>query len=164
MVRTARLDARMPAMRKLESYDFPGNVRELENMLERAVALSSSPLIGASDLPDPRAGGSRPRDRYAERATERRLVDLLDRLVADFGAGSWCETRALDQTGGVRKRAAVLLGVSFRSLRYRLEKLGIDKGADRRQGRRSRLIEFRSREARPKYSYECAIASEKSRG
>ena len=42
------------AMRKIESYDFPGNVRELENMIERAVALSSSNLIGASDLPEVR--------------------------------------------------------------------------------------------------------------
>ena len=38
--------------------------------------------------------------------------------------------RALEQAGGVRKRAAALLGISFRSLRYRLEKLGIDKGDD----------------------------------
>jgi two-component system response regulator PilR (NtrC family) len=38
--------------------------------------------------------------------------------------------RALEQTGGVRKRAAALLGISFRSLRYRLEKLGLDKGED----------------------------------
>jgi two-component system response regulator PilR (NtrC family) len=39
--------------------------------------------------------------------------------------------RALEQTGGIRKRAAALLGISFRSLRYRLEKLGIDRGDDK---------------------------------
>ena len=40
-------------------------------------------------------------------------------------------TRALDKTGGIRKHAAVLLGISFRSLRYRLAKLGFDKGDDK---------------------------------
>ncbi len=112
-------------MRKLESHDFPGNVRELENMIERAVALSSSPLIGASDLPDPRAGSRPAID--APNALPSEGVDL-DRLLADFER-TWV-TRALDHTGGVRKRAAALLGISFRSLRYRLEKLGLDKGAD----------------------------------
>jgi two-component system response regulator PilR (NtrC family) len=112
------------AMRKLESYDYPGNVRELENMLERAVALSSSPIIGAGDLPEMRA----------PRAVAELSPDLpsegvdLDRLLSDYERG-WV-LRALDQTGGIRKRAAALLGISFRSLRYRLEKLGIDKGED----------------------------------
>jgi two-component system response regulator PilR (NtrC family) len=110
------------AMRKLEGYDYPGNVRELENMLERAVALSSSPLIGASDLPEIRA--PRPiADTSAELPPEG--VDL-DRLLSEYERG-WV-LRALEQTGGVRKRAAALLGISFRSLRYRLEKLGIGGG------------------------------------
>jgi two-component system response regulator PilR (NtrC family) len=52
----------------------------------------------------------------------------LDQLVSDYER-TWV-LRALEQTGGVRKRAATLLGISFRSLRYRLEKLGIDKGED----------------------------------
>ncbi|MDQ3298599.1 MAG: sigma-54 dependent transcriptional regulator [Myxococcota bacterium] len=108
------------AMRKLETYDFPGNVRELENMLERAVALSSSAVIGVSDLPPVKAPRSEP---VAEFPTEG--VDL-DRVLSDFERG-WV-MRALEQTGGVRKRAAALLGISFRSLRYRLEKLGIEKG------------------------------------
>jgi two-component system response regulator PilR (NtrC family) len=112
------------AMRKLETLDFPGNVRELENALERAVALSSSPIIGASELPDPRPGV-----RVAEAPNELPAEGVdLERLVADFERG-WV-LRALEATGGVRKRAATLLGISFRSLRYRLEKLGIDKGDD----------------------------------
>ncbi len=113
------------ATRKLESYDFPGNVRELENMIERAVALSSGAIIGVSDLPDvkpSKAAADAPSEFPADG------VDL-ERLVSDYER-NWV-LRALEQTGGVRKRAAVLLGISFRSLRYRLEKLGIDKGEDR---------------------------------
>jgi two-component system, NtrC family, response regulator PilR len=109
------------AMRKLESYDFPGNVRELENIIERAVALSSSNVIGATDLPDVRTtkGAPEPPSEFPADGVD------LDRLLADYER-SWV-LRALDQTGGVRKRAAGLLGISFRSLRYRLDKLGIDK-------------------------------------
>jgi two-component system response regulator PilR (NtrC family) len=113
------------AMRKLESYDFPGNVRELENMLERAVALSSAPLIGLTDLPAMKA--PRATDAETPVAFPSEGVDL-DGLLGDYERG-WV-MRALEQTGGVRKRAAVLLGISFRSLRYRLEKLGIDKGQE----------------------------------
>jgi two-component system, NtrC family, response regulator PilR len=112
------------AMRKLESYDFPGNVRELENMIERAVALSSNPTIGPSDLPDMKVSKAA-LDAPTEFPPDG--VDL-DRLISDYERG-WV-TRALEQSGGVRKRAAVLLGISFRSLRYRLVKLGIDKGSD----------------------------------
>ncbi|MBV8758344.1 MAG: sigma-54-dependent Fis family transcriptional regulator, partial [Deltaproteobacteria bacterium] len=112
------------AMRKLERYDFPGNVRELENILERAVALSSSTMIGASDLPDERS--QKPAAELpAELPPEG--VDL-DRIMSDYER-DWV-LRALEQAGGVRKRAATLLGISFRSLRYRLEKLGIDRGSE----------------------------------
>jgi two-component system response regulator PilR (NtrC family) len=113
------------AMRRLEGYDFPGNVRELENLIERAVALSSTNVIGVADLP-------------AEKTKEVEVVAApeqfpaegvdLERLVSDYER-SWV-ARALEHTGGVRKRAATLLGISFRSLRYRLAKLGIDKEGD----------------------------------
>jgi two-component system, NtrC family, response regulator PilR len=112
------------AMRRLESYDFPGNVRELENLVERAVALSSSSMIGLSDLPDVRpskvAASAEAPSVFPDEGVD------LDRLVADYER-SWV-LRALERTGGVRKRAATALGISFRSLRYRLVKLGIDKG------------------------------------
>jgi two-component system response regulator PilR (NtrC family) len=121
--RASKLSAE--AMRRLESYEFPGNVRELENIIERAVALSSSSLIGVSDLPEVKAPRIVTPQPPAVLPSEG--VDL-DQLVSDYER-SWV-MRALEQTGGVRKRAATLLGISFRSLRYRLEKLGIDKGDD----------------------------------
>ena len=111
------------AMRRLESYDFPGNVRELENLVERAVALASSSIIGLSDLPDVKPSKGAGAEVPSEFPSEG--VDL-ERLVTDYER-SWV-LRALEHTGGIRKRAATALGISFRSLRYRLVKLGIDKG------------------------------------
>jgi two-component system response regulator PilR (NtrC family) len=113
------------AMRRIEQYEYPGNVRELENIIERAVALSSTPVIGVSDLPEvktPRLMTPEPPAMVPPEGVD------LDQLVSDYER-TWV-LRALEQTGGVRKRAATLLGISFRSLRYRLAKLGIDKGED----------------------------------
>jgi len=112
------------ALRRLESYDFPGNVRELENVIERAVALASSETIGIADLPEVKTTKELPPPEPTAFPPEG--VDL-ERLLGDFER-SWV-TRALEHTGGVRKKAATLLGVSFRSLRYRLVKLGIDREA-----------------------------------
>ena len=105
-------------MRALESYDFPGNVRELQNIMERAVTLSSGSTLGADDFPvkQSRATPEVPHEIPAEG------VDL-DRLLSDYER-MWV-ARALEKTDGVRKRAAALLGISFRSMRYRLEKLGL---------------------------------------
>ncbi len=112
----------MEALRRLESYDFPGNVRELENVSERAGALTSSALIGMADLPEVKT--TRPLTPEAPASFPAEGVDL-ERLLGDFER-SWV-TRALEHTGGVRKKAAALLGISFRSLRYRLVKLGIER-------------------------------------
>ncbi|MBW2268807.1 MAG: sigma-54-dependent Fis family transcriptional regulator [Deltaproteobacteria bacterium] len=108
------------ALAKLMKYRFPGNVRELENVVERAVALARGPVIDVESLPptlmNPSSG---PR---AERLTEEG-VDL-DALTAEYERGWLLE--ALRATGGVKKKAAQLLGISFRSFRYRCEKLGLD--------------------------------------
>jgi two-component system response regulator PilR (NtrC family) len=121
--RTSRLSSE--AMRRIESYEFPGNVRELENIIERAVALSSSTVIDVSDLPEVKAPRLMTPEPPALVPPEG--VDL-DQLVSDYER-TWV-LRALEQAGGVRKRAASLLGISFRSLRYRLAKLGIEKSEE----------------------------------
>lgn len=103
------------ALQALASYPFPGNVRELENVLERATALRSGDAIEAGDLqlaPDD-AGGETP-----GRGSET-LDDYLNRLERQ------AVLEALQKTEGNRTAAARLLGVTFRSLRYRLERLGI---------------------------------------
>jgi two-component system response regulator PilR (NtrC family) len=113
------------AMRRLESYHFPGNVRELENIIERAVTLCGESHLGAADLPPLR---QRPQV-AGDSATVAIPEDGLDleAVLSDYERA--IVQRALEQSGGVRKRAAALLGISFRSLRYRLKKLGLDDGA-----------------------------------
>ncbi len=104
----------------LSGYAFPGNVRELENLVERAVALTRVPILGCDLLP-PSVSESR-ESPCAVRITEEGVS--LEELVADYDRSLLRE--ALSLTEGVRKKAARLLGVSFRSFRYRLEKLGIE--------------------------------------
>ena len=109
-----------PAMERLVAYRYPGNVRELENVVERAVALSHGEWIDADALPPTLTDPPRPAGRERIAASGVKLEQLLD----EFERGLLLE--ALERSGGVKKRAAKLLGVSFRSLRYRLEKLGLD--------------------------------------
>jgi two-component system response regulator PilR (NtrC family) len=111
------------AMAALVDYDFPGNVRELENLIERAVTLESGERITRASLPELKAR------RAADAPAWSGSGDLpqdgvdLDRLLADFERDLLL--KALDRTKGVRKDAAKLLGITFRSLRYRLAKLGV---------------------------------------
>jgi two-component system response regulator PilR (NtrC family) len=115
------------ARKLLEDYDFPGNVRELENVIERAVALAPADEIDVDDLPRLRTTAVRSAVE-AGGAVELPAEGVdLDRLVADYER-AWV-ARALEKAGGVRKKAAHLLGISFRSMRYRLAKLGFDKDA-----------------------------------
>jgi two-component system response regulator PilR (NtrC family) len=113
------------AMALLRAHAWPGNVRELENGIERAVALSRGEWIEAEALP-PLLG--RVPERPAAALPAASGVDL-DNLVADYERGLMLD--ALRRAKGVKKRAAALLGISFRSFRYRLEKLGLDDDPDR---------------------------------
>ena len=111
------------AMEWFLQHDYPGNVRELENLVERAVALEAGTQLTAANLPE------RVAKRQGEGAAMPSLgedgIDL-DTAVADLERHLIGE--ALRRARGVRKEAAKLLGISFRSLRYRLEKLGIQVG------------------------------------
>jgi two-component system, NtrC family, response regulator PilR len=117
-------EAAPEVMAALESYRFPGNVRELENLIERAVTLSQGPRITLECLPP--AVLRRPEPEAAAALPEEG-VDL-NALLAAYERS--LIVAALDRSGGVKKKAAALLGVSFRSLRYRLEKLGMDDSDD----------------------------------
>ena len=107
------------ALNALRAYAFPGNVRELENVLERALALCSGDVIEADDLLlDPAdIGDTSPTE--PETPGGAPLRDYLDRVERHV------IEEALEKTGGNRTAAARALGVTFRSLRYRLERLGI---------------------------------------
>ena len=115
------------ALDLLNKYDFPGNIRELENLLERSVALSTTNII----LPDSLALSLHKR-RWIEGFKDRRF-DLdevtrgvaLDTILEEIEAAYL--KKALDCCGGSKNKAAELLGISFRSLRYRLDKLSIEK-------------------------------------
>jgi len=107
------------ALAALKAYAFPGNVRELENILERALALSSGELIALDDLmldPADQGEASPAAQATPGGADLQDYLDLVERQVIE---------EALDKSGGNRTAAARALGVTFRSLRYRLERLGI---------------------------------------
>jgi two-component system response regulator PilR (NtrC family) len=116
----ARPEIEAGAMKALQQYDFPGNVRELENILERALALCTNgkiteedlqltpPEIVERDAPPAGSNGKWP------------LQDYLD------GVEKEAILEALEKTRYNRTAAAKLLGITFRSIRYRMERLGIE--------------------------------------
>jgi len=108
------------AMDSLARYDFPGNVRELENVLERALALSGGESIQLVDLQltPPAVSSDVPSTVSANGKYP--LQDYLDRVEKD------AILEALEKTRFNRTAAAKLLGITFRSMRYRMERLGIN--------------------------------------
>jgi two-component system response regulator PilR (NtrC family) len=112
------------ALAKISEYAFPGNVRELENVIERAVALCREPVIGVDVLPPTVTDARVPDDAPhipPEGVKLEALVDDYERKLLG---------QALREAGGIKKQAAKLLGISFRSFRYRLEKLGLEEPDD----------------------------------
>ncbi len=111
------------ALRALMAHDFPGNVRELANIIERASVLATTDQIAVEDLPPEVQQRDGPTASHAQRLPEEGIdldqtLELIERSLIE---------QALERTGGVRKAAAALLGITFRSLRYRLQKLGWDQ-------------------------------------
>jgi two-component system, NtrC family, response regulator PilR len=106
------------ALAALETYAFPGNVRELENILERALTLNTSGEISADDIQLRPTPGSAPPSSGAANAGA--LGDHLEDIERD------AILKALEQTRYNKTAAAKVLGMSFRALRYRIKKLGIE--------------------------------------
>ena len=94
-------------------YDYPGNVRELENIIERAVVLTRDNVIGKADLPLSAQGLE---EEKTEEASLPATVEGVERRMI---------REALIRSGGVQTRAAEMLGISERALRYKLNKYGL---------------------------------------
>lgn len=107
------------ALKLLMDYSWPGNVRQLQHCIERAVVMAEGELITVDDLPP-----------YLREAPRRRPIELSEEGFSLDGYLERVERElieeALKKTGGVQAKAAKLLGISERSLWYRVKKLGID--------------------------------------
>ncbi len=111
------------ALRILVQYDYPGNVRELQNIIERAVALETAQELTPQNLTSylddqlPQKKGALHLDLPSEGIDLEKVVEDLERTLL---------LKALDRTKGIKKKAADLLHINFRSMRYRLEKYGLN--------------------------------------
>jgi two-component system, NtrC family, response regulator PilR len=108
------------AKKALGQYDYPGNVRELENILERAMALCDSQTITRDDLHLTEEAATSDGDLPLSGDRTLPLHEYLDRIEREQ------IMKALEQTRFNKTQAAKVLGITFRSLRYRLDRLGIE--------------------------------------
>ena len=113
-----------PAARKLlENYNYPGNIRQLESAIERAILLCENNQITTEDLPPEMSQSSRPQsanDLFRLPAEGINFEDVERSLI----------TQAMERTDNNITKSAKLLGLTFRTLQYRLEKFGYKKDAD----------------------------------
>jgi two-component system response regulator PilR (NtrC family) len=113
------------ALAYISTLPFSGNVRELENMLERALALCDGEVITISDLMvEDDAAARFMNGEFDDQADELTLTDYLENVEKK------AIIQALNKTNNNKTAAAKLLGVTFRTLRYRLAKLGLSKETD----------------------------------
>ncbi len=111
------------AMEVLKKYDYPGNVRELENLIERTVALEAGAEILPESLPP---YVNTPSGRKMASSNEIQITEEgvdLDKVMGQIEKELLI--KAIHAAGGIKKKAAKLLGITFRSMRYRVEKYGL---------------------------------------
>ena len=100
----------------LLKYDYPGNVRELENIIERAVVIAREDVISVEDLPFSESMEETTESRKAEEGLLRGSIEELEKKLI---------VEAMEKAGEHQSRAAELLGISERMLRYKLKKYGL---------------------------------------
>lgn len=120
------------AMKTLRKYDYPGNVRELENIIERTVALEAGSTILPESLPP-----------FVNTPSGRKLASSYEIEIGDEGIelekiiGQMEKellVKAIHKANGVKKKASKLLGITFRSMRYRCDKYGLSAPGDEEAG------------------------------
>lgn len=116
------------AMKILKKYDYPGNVRELENIIERTVALETGATILPESLPP-----------FVNTPSGRKLASTYEIEIGDDGIDlekimgqmeKELLIKAIHKANGVKKKAAKVLGITFRSMRYRCDKYGLSSPGD----------------------------------
>jgi len=119
------------ALQILLHYEYPGNVRELQNIIERALALESGQELTAHNLSSYLSEQPLLKKGPIDIEIPNEGIDL-EKMVGDLERTLLL--KALDKTKGIKKKAAELLHINFRSMRYRLEKYGLNHGADSELG------------------------------
>jgi two-component system response regulator PilR (NtrC family) len=109
----ANMELSADALEALSKYDFPGNIRELENLLERACALCENEIISADDL--------------ALNTTKFCIERAASASKPSLSGDDKHIMEVLDKTRWNRREAAKTLGISYRQLRYRIQKMGLEK-------------------------------------
>jgi len=127
--RTRELVISDAAYAALERHDWPGNVRELKNVIERAVVLCSGPQLDVEHLPAELSQPSQPRPSGLYASTDTDAAARLRQEMADLERER--VLKALEECGGNQSLAAERLGVSRRTLVYRLSAFGLTRSRKR---------------------------------